>query len=121
MQRNEIISLLEDLLQPIKESISSLLTEENMLNYMDSLTSTLLQKLQDQQLTVNSLKEKNQCLKSRVAITVNSLKEKHQRLESRVAILEHAIQAPERRVVIMNSIAVVYVYAWKGCLGGEIN
>ena len=103
MQRNEIISLLEDLLQPIKESISSLLTKEKMLNYMDSLTSTLLQKLQDQQLTVNSLKEKNQ------------------RLESRVAILEHAIQAHERRVVITNSIAVVYVYAWKGCLGGEIN
>ena len=50
-----------------------------MLDHLDSLKSTLLQKLQDQQLTVNSLKEKNQ------------------RLESRVAILEHAIQAHERR------------------------
>ena len=79
MQRNEIITLLEDLLQAIKESISSLLKEEKMLNYLDSLKSTLLQKLQDQQLTINSLKEKNQ------------------RLESRVAILEHAIQAHERR------------------------
>ena len=59
MQRNEIITLLEDLLQPIKESISSLLTEERMLDHLDSLKSTLLQKLQDQQLTVNSLKEKN--------------------------------------------------------------
>ena len=58
MQRNEIITLLEDLLQPIKESISSLLKEEKMLNHLDSLKSTLIQKLQDQQLTVNSLKEK---------------------------------------------------------------
>ena len=78
MQRNEIITLSEDLLQPIKESISSLLTEGKMLNYLDSLKSILLQKLQDQQLTVNSLKEKNQCL------------------ESRVAIFEHTIQAHER-------------------------
>ena len=31
MQRNEIIMTLEDLLQPIKESISSLLTEERSL------------------------------------------------------------------------------------------
>ena len=30
MQRNEIITLLEDLLQPIKEYISSLLTEERI-------------------------------------------------------------------------------------------
>ena len=79
MQRNEIITLLEDLLHPIKESISNLLTEEKMLNYLDSLKSTLLQKLQDQQLTVNSLKEKNQYL------------------ESRAAVLEHATQAHERR------------------------
>ena len=50
-----------------------------MLNHLDSLKSTLLQKLREQQLTVNSLKEKNQ------------------RLDSRVAILEHAIQAHERR------------------------
>ena len=50
-----------------------------MLNHLDSLKSTLLQKLQDQKLSVNSLKEKNQ------------------RLESRVAVLEHAIQAHERR------------------------
>ena len=79
MQRIEIITLLEDLLQPIKVSISSLLTEERMLDHLDSLKSTLLQKLQTQQLTVNSLKENNQ------------------RLESKVAILEHAIQAHERR------------------------
>ena len=56
-----------------------MLTEEKMLNYLDSLKSTLLQKLRDQQLTVNKLKEKSQ------------------RLESRVAILEHAIQVHERR------------------------
>ena len=59
MQRNEIITLLEDLLQPIKESISSLLTEEKM-QLLGFAESTLLQKLQHQQLTVNSLKEKNQ-------------------------------------------------------------
>ena len=79
MQQNEVIMLLEDLLQPIKESICSLLTEEKMLNYLDSLKFTLLQILHDQQLTVNSLKEKNQCS------------------ESRVTILEHAIQAHERQ------------------------
>ena len=62
------------MLQPIKEAISKLMTEEVMLMHLAGFKSTFVQQPEEQKTVVNSLKEDNRRLESRVAILENSLK-----------------------------------------------
>ena len=74
MSKKETVQVFEKMLQPIKEAISKLMTEEVMLMHLWVFKSTFVQQLEEQKTVINSLKEDNRRLESRVAILENSLK-----------------------------------------------
>ena len=74
MSKEETVEIFEKMLQPIKEAISKLMTEEVMLLHLEGFKSTFVQQLEEQKTVINSLKEDNRRLESRVAILENSLK-----------------------------------------------
>ena len=74
MLKEETVEVFEKMLQPIKEALSKLMTEEVMLIHLEGLKSTFVQQLEEQKIVINSLKEDNRRLESRVAILENSLK-----------------------------------------------
>ena len=59
MSKEEIVQIFEKMLQPIKEAISKLMTEEVMLMYLEGFKSTFVQQLEEQKTVINSLKEDN--------------------------------------------------------------
>ena len=74
MSKEETVEIFEKMLQPIKEAISKLMTQEVMLMHLEGFKSTFVQQLEEQKTVINSLKEDNLQLESRVAILENSLK-----------------------------------------------
>ena len=74
MSKEETVKIFEKMLQPIKEAISKLMTEEVMLMHLEGFKSTFVQQLEEQNTVMNSLKEDNRRLENRVAILENSLK-----------------------------------------------
>ena len=68
MSKEETVEIFEKMLQPIKEAISKLMTEEVMLMHLEGFKSTFVQQLEEQKTVINSLKEDNRRLENRVAI-----------------------------------------------------
>ena len=66
MSKEETVEIFEKMLQPIKEAISKLMTEEMMLMHLEWFKSTFVQQLEEQKTVINSLKEGNRRLESRV-------------------------------------------------------
>ena len=71
--------ILEEALQPIKDSLKKLITHENVVNLLNVLEETLLKKMKEQ------------------AEELKDLKRKTDHLEGRVAILENLVQTLERK------------------------
>ena len=59
MSKEETFEIFEKTLQPIKEAISKLMTEEVMLMHLEGFKSTFVQQLEEQKTVINSLKEDN--------------------------------------------------------------
>ena len=57
MSKEETVEIFEKMLQPIKEAISKLMTEEVMLIHLEGFKSTFVQQLEEQKTVINSLKE----------------------------------------------------------------
>ena len=71
--------ILEEVLQPIKDSLKKLITHENLANLLNGLEEKLLKKMEGQ------------------AEELKDLKRKTDHLEGRVAILENLVQTLERK------------------------
>ena len=71
--------ILEEALQPIKDSMKKLITHENVANLLNGLEEKLLKKMKEQ------------------AEELKDLKRKADHLEGRVAILENLVQTLERK------------------------
>ena len=74
MSKEETVEIFEKMLQPIKEVISKLMTEEVIPMHLEGFKSTFVQQLEEPKTVMNTLKEYNRRLESRVAILENSLK-----------------------------------------------
>ena len=59
MLKEETVEISEKMLQPIKEVISKLMTEEVMLMHLEGFKCTFVQQLEEQKTVINSLKEDN--------------------------------------------------------------
>ena len=74
MSKEETVAMFEKMLQPVKETISKLMTEKVMLMHLEGFKSTFVQQLEEQKTAINSVKEDSRQLESRVTILENSLK-----------------------------------------------